>query len=66
MNRGQSSYNSSIIGWAGHTINGPSENVIEMLGKAMTRYEIELKRLKFESLQCTTCILGDYGINFGI
>ena len=41
MNRGQSSYNSSIIGWAGHTINAPSENVTEMLEKAMTRYEIE-------------------------
>ena len=32
----------------------------------MTRYEIELRRLKFDSLQCTKCILGDYGINFGI
>ena len=41
MNRGQSSYNSSIIGWAGHTNNGPSENVTEMLEKAMTKYEIE-------------------------
>ena len=49
MNRGQSSYNSSIIGWAGHTINGPSENVTEMLEKAMTKYEIEeiVREVKF-------------------
>ena len=52
MNRGQSFYNSSIIGWAGHTINGPSENVTEMLEKAMTKYEIEdiVREVRFNTM----------------
>ena len=42
FDRGQSFYNSSIIGWAGHSANGQTTgNVTAMLEKVTRTFEIE-------------------------
>ena len=50
--RGQSSSNSSLIGWGGHFAPGTHQNVTEMLEKAVIDYKIEdlVKLIKIETM----------------